>query len=176
MRKRKILRSNKSIMRVIHASSSGFTLIELLVTMSIMALLFVPVVVSYVNYNSTQVLNNAALQMKTLLQYAQASVNSQSVPNVCGNTSLTNYKFLLCRQGALCKNASYDYEVDVLCGGQQYAVKGNILPAGVSLTSVSTNTFVFQPLNNTVTTGSFTLQMTGVGTKTIQIFATGVIQ
>lgn len=143
------------------AFQQGFTIIELLIVMSVLVFLAIPASVSYVSYNKAQQLNNAALEIKTMLLTAQSRAQSVVAPpdqNSCNsNHALQNYEVHFCGSGATCQSGD-DYDLYANCVGSAVVFitgEGRSLPthSGITL-SGAPSTVTFAVLSGAVTSSS----------------------
>jgi prepilin-type N-terminal cleavage/methylation domain-containing protein len=91
----------------------GFTLIELLITFAVIGILAAVSTVSFITYNQSQSLTNAARDIEQMLTLAKSRAQSQVKPADCAG-SLTGYVFRTCSQSQPCLSNG-DYEVVVAC-------------------------------------------------------------
>jgi len=89
-------------------TAHGFTLIEFLVVMTIMGVLFGIGVAQYINFNRSQILEQAAQELKNNLRLAQTKATTGEKPTEC-TTTLEGYQvsFSLPRT----------YQIQAKCGG-----------------------------------------------------------
>lgn len=124
----------------IENSGSGFTLIELIIAITIISAVSTVSLMSFINYNQTQTLNNASLEIASVLNKAKFASLSQVSPSGSGICSgeLKGYKVAFNCKGGLnteCFDSSYDYEIFAVCasGKRQISSKyGYNLTGGVT--------------------------------------------
>ena len=106
----------------------GFTLIELLVVMTIMGILFGIGVAQYMNFNRSQILEQAAQELKNNLRLAQTKAANGEKPTEC-TSALEGYQvnFSLPRT----------YQIQAKCGGSLVGTpKTFSLPSVVEFSSL----------------------------------------
>lgn len=149
---------------------SGYTLIELLVVTSIMALLFVVGMAAYNQFNRTQVLQQAALDLKNNLRLAQNKALSGEKPSDCG--TLEGYKVIFSATG---------YQIRPRCDQDKAptpaAVKNYALPSSISFKTIPATIF-FKGLGQGLDdSAKITLTLTAFGLeKVITVSKTGEIK
>jgi len=93
---------------------SGFTLIELLVVMAIIGILFGVGVAQYMSFNRSQILEQAAQELKNNLRLAQTKAANGEKPSDC--PVLDGYKVSFSPGGA---NNPDTYRIIAVCGGSE---------------------------------------------------------
>jgi len=167
----------------------GFTLIELIVVFSVTALLSMIGFASFSNFAASQNMNNALLDLKTILGTARSQALSQVKPSVCGSQVLSGYVVNICCTSGCYQNcintSGANYELNVLCSGSQYnlSVYNKTVPSNITISPQSTSySFYFPELSaNIMGSGQVVLQtktpIAGfVKTRIATVSATGIIQ
>lgn len=144
----------------------GFTLIELLLAVSFIGILTAIGLASYNNYNQTQILKQAASDLKSNLRLAQNRAIAGEKPTGCG--VLDGYQVSF---------TAANYTVQALCSGSPLGTVSTFnLPAGVSLTSPP-SPVLFKVLGLGTNIPSFTITLSGFGkTESVIITPTGEIR
>lgn len=160
--------------------SQGFTLIELIVAISILAILSIVGLASFVTFSRSQVLNAATSDVFTMLQVARSRAASQVKPSPqCNDKVLEGYSVTL-------NIATGSYELDAECSGNTTVIQQEkTLPVTVIFDPSSKTSFFFHPVTagvtiaeNTTGYGSIILSASSVGiasTKTITVYTDGRI-
>ncbi|HUW24054.1 MAG TPA: type II secretion system protein [Patescibacteria group bacterium] len=128
--------------------TAGFTLIELLIVISIIGILSVTGLATYINFSRNQLVSQAARKIAQDLRLAQSlASNNQKHPN-CQATPLTGYTFYLNGTNYVIKaNCGSDYQVkadfvssNLIVSGPDW-IKFKVLRQGL-VTSLPTNDLV----------------------------------
>lgn len=146
----------------------GFTLIELLIVASIMAVLFLVGVASYNRFNRAQILEQAALGLKSSLRLAQSKALVGDKASCA--SALEGYRFTI---------AANNYSFCAKCGASCVSLVTASFPSGVTATILpSPNPFLFKVLGQGTDISSQTqIILTGFsGTKTIIVSNAGEIR
>lgn len=147
----------------------GFTLIELLVVFSVLVILSVVGIASFVDYSRTQTVQSATNDLVTMLQVAKSRAQSQAVldsnnNNMCGSNSLTGYEVNLCnltRRESKCISQDNSYELHIVCGGSNINANNpitrkkfptNIVSFDPALSSTTATSFLFHLFTGGLTT------------------------
>ena len=134
-------------MKKVQYLSRGFTLIELVVVFSIIAILSVVGIASFVSYSQEQSMNNAVLDLTTLLNTAKSQSISQVKPSGC-TSALSSYSVELCSVPSYIPgnctqsdtNNHVDYKIVLHCGNDISEESGrlpNNIKFGTSMTLYS---------------------------------------
>lgn len=146
-------------------TQKGFTLIELIVVFSVVGLISVLGIASFVEYSRTQAVATAAAEVETVLQTARSRATSQIKPSSCEDKQLEGYQVVVTSTTA--------YELQVVCNGIDYTVDARTLGENLSFSSLPT--FYFHILSAGVS-GAGVLEIDGYGkTKSITVTTTGSI-
>lgn len=123
-------RARQSLLVQNSALQKGFTLIELLITFAVIGILAAISTVSFVTYNQSQSLANAAKDIEQMIAVAKSRAQSQVKPSSCEG-SLVGYAFRTCDEGDFCETDG-DYEVVAVCKDNNGANKdvASIPPPG----------------------------------------------
>jgi len=111
---------------------AGFTLIELLVVMTIMGILFGIGVAQYINFNRSQILEQAAQELKNNLRLAQTKAVNGEKPGDCEDKLLNGYRV------KFFSGNPDNYTLVAVCNGEEISaseVKYN-LPSVVKFSSL----------------------------------------
>lgn len=150
----------------------GFTLVELVIVFSVIALLSIVGIASFVSFTQRQVLGNAVSDLRTTLnvarmytlsQYNDSCTNSQQLGGyvvvVCCNPSNNQTPMSNCP--AIGCSGSYDYELYESCVHTDGSITYNVVkgqqknfPKAITVSSqTSARTFQFTPISGKVTFG-----------------------
>jgi len=168
--------------------SQGFTLIELIVVFSIMAILAVVGIASFVSYSRSQALTTTVADIKTILGSARSYTASQ-VSTQCPSGQFGGYQVRFCttyvsNTKQVCGQCSVntDYELDPICNGAVTfpSLQKKQLPPNVRVYGNQCQSVLFNPISSSVT-GATTLTVEYnvpgyVKSNTILISASGDIQ
>ncbi len=150
----------------------GFTLIELLLVIALSAVIGTFGMVSYMQFNNAQQLENAALDVSLLLQKAKSRAQSQVKPVVpaCSSATdtLTGYEVRI-------SAASRTYELYIVCGTNSGLQETKILPSSVSFDVSSQTPYRFLVLTGAVNAGTIKLNGSS-GSKTVTVDTAGNIK
>lgn len=106
------------------SSLAGFTLIELLVVITIVGILFGIGVAQYINFNRSQILEQAAQELKNNLRLAQTKAANGEKPEGC--SILDGYRVSFFSGG----DSPDTYKIRAVCGGnEQGETKTFFLPS-----------------------------------------------
>lgn len=176
---------------------SGFTLIEIIVVFTIIAILSLIGVASFVSYGRMATLQNGASDLTSTLLLAKSRAISQvkplssQAPQCNDQTALNGYKVVLCPTSSsniICDSAdSYVFGVvcsstacsDSLCSNiTPQKIQSRILPQNITFDSGSTSTsFFFPVISGGVGGAPAKIILDGYGNqKTINIDSTGGVQ
>lgn len=138
-----------SFISPVYLTKSGFSLIELLVVMLIMGVLLTIGLTSYNNYAKSQMVRNAALELKNDLRFAQNQALSGVKYESCGSNPMVGWYV------RLVVGAS-NYTINVRCSGTTGIIKKTVkLPDGVTVKSISAGQdIMFKPLSGVVFTSN----------------------
>lgn len=168
----------------------GFTLIEILVVFSVMAVLSIIGVASFVAYNQTRELHTSALDLVSILNVAKSRSQTQVKPVACGVQKLLGYQVTLCGVGgSACLGPDAGnaraYELQVLCQDLTLPpIQSRMLSPGLSFDTATQPTFIFPIFTSQVNlsggplTSSTTIQIDNNSTgdkRIITIFPNGKI-
>ncbi len=168
----------------------GFTLIELVIVFSIIALLSVGGLASFVIFSQRQLLKNANADFHTMLNVARTNTLSQYNDACTSSQQFGGYLVVVCCRttgdpnnplnespAAYCPDTgcsgSYDYELYQTCiNGNGTAtntfVNGKTLPSGVVITRQTTaRMFQFAPITGNVTYGT---QGNSISSGTVEFY------
>lgn len=154
---------------------SGFTLIELLIVLTVIGIVMIVSISSFVSYNKSSTLKQAALDVASLMKDAKSRTQSQLKPSACTGT-LSGYRIDVCGlTGSSCSTAD-TYRLSMICSGGTSVIATKTLPSNISFSSATTsNSFLFQVLSNGVTGAGF-VRLSGYGaTKDIIVGSGGTI-
>jgi prepilin-type N-terminal cleavage/methylation domain-containing protein len=155
---------------------SGFTLIELIVAFSIMAVLSVVGIASFVTYSRTQAVDNEVNQLVAALNKAKAKAQSQVNP-CTGQRTLIGYRVQL-------STVSNTHQLQAVC--RQSGLPDNYvsealytLPASVVIdSSTSPTVYSYNVLSSGFNSGTIVIRGTWAGTnirRTISVAQNGKI-
>lgn len=151
-------------------SRAGFTLIELVIVFSVIAILSIIGIASFVSYSHSQTLNTATLDVSTMLNTAKSKALSQVKPaqGSCSAQPLDGYKVIVSRLDGT-------YEINAICGGNIVLIERKTLPTDIGFGTVSATTIFFHGLTGSID-GAGTITITGYSmTKSIDISPLGNI-
>lgn len=148
---------------------SGFTLIEMIVVFAVLTVLSTVAIVSFVNYNKTQVLQVAVGELQSTFNLARSRALSQVKPADCDSQTLNGYKVIL--------NVSQNsYDLLAVCSDTfEYKVGETFkLPKNVVFSPDPTPVSYFFPVIVSGVQGAGTIYLTAHGvTKTIVVDSSG---
>lgn len=160
----------------IKLDQSGFTIIELIVVFSIIAILSVIGVASFVNYSRIQALESAASNLVSALGVAKSRAISQvkptaTIPQCDNNTTLNGYEVVL-------NTSANSYVLNVVCSNFHYPVFPTVfLPKNITFSPSPTSTTFFFPIISSGVQGSGTISLSGYGNlETITVNSIGAIE
>lgn len=165
-------------------NQAGFTVIELIVVFSIIAILSVIGVASFVSYSRVQILESASQDLLSTLLTAKSRAISQVKPTAqipqCNDSAILNgYKVILCPTSSsdvLCDSPN-SFVLAVTCSTQSYKLKSSTFPKNVTYSPVPSTLSFFFPVISSGVTGSGTITLSAYGnTKTIVVDPIGGIQ
>lgn len=143
-------------------SGAGFTLIETLVVISVITALSAVGLGSFLSYNRTQSLQQAAQDLKTTIERARANSLARIKPTGTGqcttSESLYSYRIDTCTNCA-----TYTYKMAVVCGSgapRTIDILTKKLSSTMSITSTSCSSLAFNVLSNIVVCNSGSLPAT----------------
>jgi len=148
----------------------GFTLIELLVVMTIIGILFGVGIAQYMNFNRSQILEQATQELKNNLRLAQAkSVNGEK-PDECG--VLDGY------QVSFSSGTPNTYKIQAICEGSPTGEEKTFsLPSAVEFSSLPSPILFKVLAQGTNLNDDLTITLTAFGkTKTIKVTKQGKIE
>ncbi len=157
--------------------NKGFSLIELLVTFTLISIISGIGFASFVSYSRRQVVNQAAGNLKETIDLARFSAVSFVKPKflsdgtpLCSDTDqLSSYKINFCLNNSCPPGADYDYEMVVVCSGNQNIVRTRKLPDNVSATNVNGSpkctTITFNVLSNSIQGNPCSIYVEGYGNQ-----------
>ena len=153
---------------------TGFTLIELIIVISIMAILTVAGIISFVDYGRSQSVSAVALSMESILQLSRSRALSQLIDSCKKNgITLDGYEFKIKKIKDI-----YSYEINEGCSnGDTNILETIYLPPEIKITSPSElpATFFFPVFSGGVNPGGITI--CGYNkVKTIYIYEFGKIK
>ncbi len=133
---------------------NGLTLMELLLVFSIIAILSVFGTAAFINYNQSQKVSNASLEVVNILNLAKSRAASQVKPSSCTGV-LSGYKVGLCKLDpnvCLSSEINYDYALYAVCGNEVIspAIEKKKLPEGITFDTSSATSFSFKVLSGGV--------------------------
>jgi prepilin-type N-terminal cleavage/methylation domain-containing protein len=153
----------------------GFTLVELIIAFSIISLLSIAGIASFVSFAQRQSLGNAISDLRTLLTVARtetiAQVNGNSLNACTSGEQFSGYVVVVCCRVGVndsptycptigCTSGTTDYEMYEACtnstsGSTRYGfIQSKTLPKGIILSSNTTaRTYAFSPISGTVSFG-----------------------
>lgn len=140
----------------------GFSLIELLVVISILALISVAGVASFVSFNNRQVIDGAVSDVANFYILGRQRALSQVRPEQCASTdSLRGYQVVV-------STSQQTYQLNGLCGNNSYVVSQKTLPPNVSFDNTSPTSVVFNvPSANTASQATVTINGYGKSNRII---------
>lgn len=146
---------------------AGFSLMELLVVLSVMAILTTIGLVSFLNYNRTQILTTASRDLRNNLRFAQNKAIVGEKPPDC--TTLSAYYLVF--------TSETEYEIHAVCSDiDQKTIAKFKLPQGVKKTAGSDIHFKIASGGLSGSDITITLTSNFGGTENIVITQNGVIQ
>jgi len=154
----------------------GFTLVELVIVFSIVALLSIAGIASFVAFSDRQVLANTIAELQTMLNVARTDTLSQVNSSCSSSEEFGGYVVVVCCRTSndptspinqipmsFCPtigcSGTNDYELYQSCintnGATRYAlIQGKVLPKRVIISSqTSARTFQFSPITGSVSFG-----------------------
>jgi len=131
-------------------SALGFTLIELLVVTSIIGILFTIGMAQYMNFNRSQIVDQAALELKNNLRLAQTKAFTGEKPEGC--PALDGYRVSF---------STVSYTIQAVCGGIVVDNKTFNLPSGVRFASVPSPILFKVLAQGTNLENNLTISLTG---------------
>jgi len=145
---------------------TAFTLIELLVVISVIAILFTIGMAAYNEFNRSQILSQAAKNLKNDLRMAQSKALSGEKPAGCTGT-LDGYQFVF---------TNNTYTLNAICPPNVVLVKSTTLPQNVIFDPVPTQLLTFKVLTRGVDNPQI-ITLTAFTTKnqTVNVSASGEI-
>lgn len=154
------------------SKTSGYTLIELIVVVVIIGILFSIGVAKYGEFNRSQIVEQAALDLKNNLRLAQNrafSGEKDTSASACGDTKRLD--------GWYVSFASGSYDIYGRCGGDTtFSSTTKDLSSKKVYISPIPPTILFKPLGNgVVNAGTITLYGSG-GSRTVTVTTTGEIR
>lgn len=144
----------------------GFTLIELLVVISIIFTVSVAGVMSFRNYNNSQILETGVLTLESVLNTARIRAVSRVLPDNNPTCLFQGYEVKLTSSGS--------YETDALCGTTEVRIgsQTGTLPGELELSGDIAAPIVFHVGDGT--TNARTISITNdIKIKTISLDSTG---
>jgi prepilin-type N-terminal cleavage/methylation domain-containing protein len=149
--------------------SRGYTFIELLVVFSIMGIVSMIGMASFISFNNAQAVDGAASGVTNALTIARERALSQIKPSSCTTTRvLIGYRVVFVISTGV-------YRVEALCGAMVVLVSTKNLPPQVSFAPTSPASVLFAVPNATVNAPG-TITINGFGkTKQIVVAGTGTI-
>jgi len=148
----------------------GFTLIELLVVVTIIGILFGIGVAQYANFNRSQILEQAAQDLKNNLRLAQTKAANGEKPNGC--SVLNGYRV------SFSSGASDTYTIQAMCGGSPTGpAKTFSLPPVVKFNPLPSPILFKVLAQGTDLRSDLTISLTAFGkVKTIKVTKQGKIE
>lgn len=154
----------------------GFSLIELLVVLSVIGIVATVGIASFVSYSRSSAVQQAALDVVTLLKDAKSRAQSQVKPSSCtGN--LLGYQVDICGLPSSSCSTQNTYRLVVSCSNGTSVITTRNLPSSVSFTENGTTStsYLFRVLTSGVV-GSGDITLNGFNTsKVITVSASGTI-
>lgn len=147
----------------------GYTFIELLVVFSIMGVIGMFGMASFVGFNNNQIVEEAASDVTSALTLARGRALSQIKPSTCTAVQvLTGYRVAI-------NIAARTYRVEALCGSQVVPITTKSLPSQIGFDPSSPSSVVFSVPGGIVSSPSVVM-INGFGkTKQIIIDSAGTI-
>ncbi len=131
----KLLRKIQYSISNIQSINSGFSLIELLVVFSLITIISGVGFASFVSYSRKQIITQSAGGIKEIIDLAKFNTLSSVKPLVCGSQDqLSSYKVVFC-SNVLCSTPGADYEMLVMCGGNETVIQSRKLPENVTVSN-----------------------------------------
>ena len=150
----------------------GFTLIELLVVTSIISILFVIGVAQYTNFNRSQILDQAAQELKNNLRLAQTMATSGEKPGGCA--VLDGYRV------SFSSGNPDTYTIQAICGGNPVGpIKSFKLQSVVRFSSVPSPILFKVLAQGTNLNNDLTIRLNFTGTslqRTVTVSKQGKIE
>lgn len=112
----------------------GFSLIELLVAFTLITLITGVGFASFVTYSRSQIIIQAAANIKQNLELTRSNASSFVKPEVCGTDTLSSYNVNFC-SNTTCISGD-EYEMTVECGGVETLVDSYTLPDNVAIENI----------------------------------------
>ncbi len=119
----------------------GFTLLEIMVVFTLLSVVSGVGLFSFLEFNQSQELNQSARDISLFFEKARANTTSFVKPAVCEDRTLEGYSVRYC--GAeTCTDEDSVYEMNVICGNEEFLSDKLELPAQIIHTNESTCTQV----------------------------------
>lgn len=159
------------------STKAAFTLIEILVVVSVMAILSSVGFASYINFNRSQIVNQAAQKIIEDLRLAQSlAANNQKPEEEC--ETLNGYSFIINKN-----NKSYRIVANCSPKYEGEAVKTGLIPSNLIISyagySGEENTISFRVLDRAVSANSLEITVSGFNgnyNRTVLIGSGGTIK
>jgi len=168
-------RHNLRVEMKLPSKTSGFTLIEVIVGVVIMGIIFSIGVAKYGEFNRSQIVEQAALDLKNNLRLAQnRAFSGQKDADICGDPAVGDTKPL---DGWYVSFTNNSYQIYGQCGGDPFSqATVDLSIKKVTIVSPLPSTIRFKPLGQGVENeGTITLLGSG-GSRTVSVTATGEIR
>jgi len=158
------------------SSVIGFTLIELLVVMTIIGILFGIGVAQYMNFNRSQILEQAVQELKNNLRLAQTKALNGEKPEGC--SILDGYKVSFFSGGT---SSPDSYVIQAICSGNPVGPSQSFsLPSVVKFVSPLSSPILFRVLaQGTDLSSDLTINIVFTGTllqKSVTVSKNGKIE
>lgn len=157
----------------------GFTLLEVLLAVTLSVAIAATSVVGFTQFNNTQRLQNAALDVAITLEKAKSRSQTQVKPDsiiACRTNQLRAYEVRICDSplGQCTQVTPGRYELHIICGATNTLLEAKQLPSALSFSTITNRRITFAVLTGAATNGS--LQITGFGKqRTITVSSAGII-
>lgn len=165
----KQITGNKYTLRKGISMQRGYTFIELLVVFSIMGIVGVIGMASFVGFNNNQIVESATSEVSNSLTIARQRALSQIKPPTCTSAQvLRGYRVFI-------TVVTRTYRVEALCGTQVIPISTKQLPAQISFDTSTPTSILFVVPNGTASPPG-TITLNGYGkTKQIIVDSSGTI-
>lgn len=175
MKKLSTLNSFASLRSGQLSTPRGFTLIELILVFSMIGIISIFGIASFISYNKSQTLNTAVSDVTAMLNLAKSRASSQFKPTGgnCDSRPLDGYQVVF---------TTTTYSLNAICGGSVDSLTNPAKTLSQPFTFDASRTFLFHSLSGGVDCAptscgtAITINgYSGQATKTITVYADGRI-